>query len=134
MINQLSLKIHLFPNNITRSNSKYIIISDSDFTTMNPDDILMIIYYFQSQKTSRLETSSFETTNNFFKDYAMELAKTYIELHHLFKTGWTPQLRNISLEGIDCWFGAQIFLSIERLDQKDVLQDMEKHLIQTKVL
>ena len=76
----------LYRHHISRNKEATITITDANFPSINPNDILTITPHFQNLQTSQLIIGAYSASINLLKDYVVEFCRFDIELTHLFGT------------------------------------------------
>lgn len=83
---KFDLNFMMYRYYISRNKESTITITDVDFPSFNPNDLLTIVTHFQDHQWSETSFGSYNTARNFLEDYIVEFFKSGIEFSHLFGT------------------------------------------------
>lgn len=126
---------------VSRNNESTITITDADFPSINPNEILTIAPHFQDCQSSDMSIEAYIVEMNFLKDYIVEFSISYIEFAHLF--GTESILESITTELLEAQILVEgpieeplldyVYLK-KKTNQKELLRFLDKHLVPTKIL
>lgn len=86
VLTQFELNCMLYCYHIYWNKSTQLIITNADFPTINPNDILTIVAHFRSHKNDEISIEAYNVALSFLKDYVAEFCWCDFELAHLFGT------------------------------------------------
>lgn len=126
---------------IFRNSKKSLRISDADFPTINPNDLLMIAAHLKGKYDSETSIGAFTIALNFLKDYIVEFGRSNVEFDPIFRTDKLLAPIDTSLEEIDLLDEGPIseaklgYIYKKKISKnKEFFRSVEKHLVHTDVL
>lgn len=86
VLTKFDLNCMLYRYYIYRKKSTQLIITDTEFPTINPNDILTIFAHLRSHQNDETNIGAYNVALSFLKDYVAEFSRCDFELAHLFET------------------------------------------------
>lgn len=135
-LNYILFRYHIFQNKPTSKT-----ITDANFHSLNPIDILTIVAHFQSVQSYNLNMGAYHSALSFLKDYVVEFCKCDYELPHMLKTDKLLAKIHFKLPEAEILAEGRIdepvlgFVYDQRkTNQKDFFRVQDKYLVPIKAL
>lgn len=135
------LHFPLFRYHIVQNKPSYKTITDADFPSMNPNDVLTIVAHFQTLKIDDTSMGAYHASMNFLRDYVVEFCRCDYELASLNGTQDYVKKIEFVLPEADLLVEGPIddpvlgFVYKPRsTNKKDFFRVQDKNLVPTKAL
>lgn len=86
VLNKFDRNCLLYKYFVSWNKEATITITDADFPSLNPNNILTIATRLKDRQSNESSIGAFNTSLSFLKDYVTEFCRTNVEFSHLFGT------------------------------------------------
>lgn len=138
---KFELNCPLFQFHIFRNRPIPWTLTDADFPSMNPNNILTLAAYFRENQRDDLSMGAYHVALSFLKDYVAEFSRRDFEVAHLYGTEQfvlkidfiLPEAELLADGPIEEHVLAFVYTT-RKTNKKDCFRVLDKHLVPTKAL